>query len=211
MSPTWFLEESTPSTMRIRMDCPAGMVTSPPGPTLAAAGAGAGAGAGGGASGAGAGAAIGVAPPPRPVKVKATMSLVLKVCISPFTSKRRMAAVPPRYRPCTTLPLFNSKVSAAATLTKNNTTAMAAKKRFTLRILPSLIADSQSHASRTSPKGRSSTILLHWIRSAMEWLREKRGGPHKETGPTPVTLAPFAQARSEEHTSELQSHVNLVC
>ncbi|PYU15893.1 MAG: hypothetical protein DMG37_04070 [Acidobacteria bacterium] len=79
-------------------DCPAGIVTSPPGPTLAGAGAGAGAGARGGAAGAGAGAgaATGVAPPERPVKVNATTSLALKVCISPFTSKRRMAAVPPR-------------------------------------------------------------------------------------------------------------------
>lgn len=153
-------------------DCPAGMVTSPPG----AAGAGAGVGAGASAAGAGggAGASIGAEPPPRPVKVNATTSLVLKVCTSPFTSKRRTAAVPPRYLPWTTLPLFSSKVSAAATLTKNNATAMVAKKRLKLRILPSLIADSQSHTSPNLPRTeRYSSILLHWIRGRMEWLRER--------------------------------------
>src|SRR5215472_8975830 len=168
MSPTWFFEESTPSIIRISKDCPAGMVTSPPGATLAAAGAGV-------AAGAGAGAAIEVAAPPRPVKVKATTSLVLKACTSPFTSKRTTAAVPPKYRPCITLPLFSSRVSAAATLAKNNPTAMAAKKRFKLRIPPSLLADSIPRGPNLPngmPFGHSTA--LDTVRDGMVARRELR-------------------------------------
>src|SRR6266480_5570003 len=35
--------------------------------------------------------------------------------------------------------------------------------------------------------------------------------PELELSPVVIRLAPVRYARSEEHTSELQSHVNLVC
>src|ERR1700675_3417045 len=65
------------------------------------------------------------------------MSAVLKVCTSPRISKRNTACVPPRYFPFNTRPSFSSKVSAAAAPTKNSPSATAAKKRFTLFIVPS--------------------------------------------------------------------------
>lgn len=177
------------------MDCPAGMVTSPPGATAACAGAWsgtAGAGAGGGA-----GAAIG-ASLPRPVKVKATTSLVLKVCTSPLTSKRRMAAVPPRYRPCTTLPLFNSRVSAAAKLTKNNATATATKKRFTLRITSSLVCKLQIPRNPlSSPMPKHYSTALDDVAAFQGCVKKsgfvfaKREGPGKNA----QTLRPVERKR----------------
>ena len=103
---------------------------------------------------------MGAEPEARPVKVNATMSVVLKVSTSPFTSKRRMAAVPPRYLPCTTLPLLSSKVSAAATLTKNNPTMTAAKKRFTLRTPPSFIPSGKQLMSPRSPRSSPHSTAL---------------------------------------------------
>src|SRR5690242_17645925 len=108
-----------------------------------------------------------------------------------------MPAVPPRNRPWSTLPFLSSKVSAAATLTKNNATAMAAKKRFKFRILPSLVADSQSHVSRTSPQ-RNATRPFYWIGYGAPWNGcVRRPEPRRafDRGPKAAQNSRFSRTR----------------
>src|SRR5690242_20997155 len=55
------------------------------------------------------------------------------------------------------------------------------------------------------------TLFRSHVRAAVDGRRAVGGRPR---GPEPAiggVLARFTHARSEEHTSELQSHVNLVC
>src|SRR5882762_5048588 len=83
------------------------------------------------------GRSAGGTPAARPVNVSATISIVLNVCTSPFTSKRSTACVPPRYFPRSTRPSFNSKVSAAAKPASNRPSTVAVNKRFHLFMVSS--------------------------------------------------------------------------
>src|SRR5215472_12900391 len=128
------------------------------------------------------------------------MSLVLKVCTSPFTSKRRTCCVPPRYFPCTTFPLLSSRVSAAATLTKNNATVIAAKRRFKLRMPPSLSTRFTGLGNPCASPTRNLLYLefycIGWSRSS-EWLRECKELTRHE-GPGLVRPDPTATGKRRE-------------
>src|SRR5438477_213910 len=56
------------------------------------------------------------------------------------------------------------------------------------------------------------TTLFRSVRSSSGYTLNPRGQPHSAfIGTEMVSLIIYSGERSEEHTSELQSHVNLVC
>src|SRR5712671_471890 len=112
----------------------------------------------------GAGAGAEAKCPALPVNVSATMSVVLKVWTSPFSSNLITVCVPPRYFPFKTRPSFNSKVSAAAAPTKNSPSANIDKKRFTLFIVPSHDRKSQyQEISAYAPRTHRRFIILQHL------------------------------------------------
>src|SRR5712675_983093 len=154
--------------MRTIIGCPAGSVKSPP--LYACDGAGgasfgglSGGGLPGGLLGYGGGGGSAARRPPPRVNVNATMSCVGNVCTSPFTSKRKIACVPPRYLPCSTRPSFSSSVSANPIPAKSNAAEAAIRNLeiFRVVILPSQYPF--SILRKFQHESQYTLTLLHWM------------------------------------------------
>src|SRR5882757_5016769 len=157
--------------MRTIIGCPAGGVKSPPlypcgGAAWAGACGGSFGGLSGGLLGAGGGGGSGARRPPPRVNVNATMSCVGNVCTSPFTSKRKIACVPPRYLPCSTRPSFSSSVSANPIGAKRNaaTAAISAFETFRVVIFPSHFPrNALIDSPEVQRESQCTLTLMHWM------------------------------------------------
>src|SRR5919109_386514 len=140
--------------MRIRMDCPAGIVTSPPGPTLGAPGAGAGAGA-----------------PGESQRYDVIRAESLHFAVHFKTKNGCRAAKISALHHFAAFQFQSIRGGHAdeeqchcegSEKTLHVTHTFLSQCRFTISCEPYV-----------PPTGRHSTILLHWIQGGMEWLREK--------------------------------------
>src|SRR5260370_14562554 len=92
---------------------------------------------------------------------------------------------------------------------------MASRQAEGLRSAPRACLSSQTRAEPQCEFSRAAMHQIHWQLFARAWLfrphydrQQRRSRIPRDN---PVSLTTKFLGRSEEHTSELQSHLNLVC